>query len=469
MFKKLIGTKDFYKSVMAICLPIMLQNGITNFVNMLDNLMVGRIGNAEMTGVSIANQLIFVYSLCVFGAVSGAGIFGAQFYGKKDIEGLRYTFRFKFISCVLLGAVAILIFVFGGSFLINQFLAGEGDPNEALAAFDSAKRYLFIMLIGLIPFAVVQCYSGTLRETGETVLPMKAGIIAVLVNLCFNYLLIYGKFGFPRLGVEGAAIATVLSRFVELFIVIIWTHKNKAENPYIIGAFKSFKIPIKLAWAILISGMPLMINEALWASGTTTLNQCYSLKGLNVVSATNISQTFWNLFAVVFMSVGISIGIKVGQLLGANDFKQAKETAYKMLAFSVSLGFLVGALYFAFSGVIPNFYKTNDEVKSIATGLIIVGAIFMPIVAFVHASYFTLRSGGKVILTFLFDSIFVWCITVPIAFVLSRYSDIPIIPMFAICQSVDLIKVVAGFILIKKGVWINNIVDNQKEKGLNEG
>ena len=469
MFKKLIGTKEFYKSVMAICLPIMLQNGITNFVNMLDNLMVGRLGNAEMTGVSIANQLIFVYSLCVFGAVSGAGIFGAQFYGKKDIEGLRYTFRFKFISCVLLGAVAILIFVFGGSFLINQFLAGEGDPNEALAAFDSAKRYLFIMLIGLIPFAVVQCYSGTLRETGETVLPMKAGIIAVFFNLCFNYLLIYGKFGFPRLGVEGAAIATVLSRFVELFIVIVWTHKNKAENPYIIGAFKSFKIPIKLAWAILISGMPLMINEALWASGTTTLNQCYSLKGLNVVSATNISQTFWNLFAVVFMSVGISIGIKVGQLLGANDFKQAKETAYKMLAFSVSLGFLVGALYFAFSGVIPNFYKTNDEVKSIATGLIIVGAIFMPIVAFVHASYFTLRSGGKVILTFLFDSIFVWCITVPIAFVLSRYSDIPIIPMFAICQSVDLIKVVAGFILIKKGVWINNIVDNQKEKGLNEG
>ena len=104
----------------------------------------------------------------------------------------------------------------------------------------------------------------------------------------------------------------------------------------------------------------------------------------------------------------------------------------------------------------------HDEVKSIATKFIIVGAIFMPIVAFVHASYFTLRSGGKVILTFLFDSIFVWCITVPIAFVLSRYSDIPIIPMFAICQSVDIIKVVAGFILIKKGIWINNLVSNNK-------
>lgn len=469
MLKKLVGTKEFYKSVLAICLPIMLQNGITNFVNMLDNLMVGRLGNAEMTGVSIANQLIFVFSLCVFGAVSGAGIFGAQFYGKKDMEGLRYTFRFKFISCILLAAVAILIFVFKGSFLINQFLAGEGDPNEAAAAFVAAKKYLSVMLIGLVPFAIVQCYSGTLRETGEAVLPMKAGIVAVGVNLLFNYLLIYGKFGFPRLEVEGAAIATVLSRFVELFIVIFWTHKNKQKNPYIIGAYKSFRIPLKLAWAILISGMPLMINEALWASGTTTLNQCYSLKGLNVVSASNISQTFWNLFAVVFMAVGISIGIKVGQLLGANEFEQAKDTAYKMMAFSVSLGVLVGALYFAFSGLIPQFYKTNDDVKHIATNLIMVSAVFMPISAFVHASYFTLRSGGKVILTFLFDSLFVWCITVPVAFVLSRYSDISIIPMFAVCQAVDLIKVVAGFILIKKGVWINNLVDNPAVKELNEG
>lgn len=469
MLKKLVGTKEFYKSVLAICLPIMLQNGITNFVNMLDNLMVGRLGNAEMTGVSIANQLIFVFSLCVFGAVSGAGIFGAQFYGKKDMEGLRYTFRFKFISCILLAVVAILIFIFKGSFLINQFLAGEGDPNEAAAAFVAAKKYLSVMLIGLVPFAIVQCYSGTLRETGEAVLPMKAGIVAVGVNLLFNYLLIYGKFGFPRLEVEGAAIATVLSRFVELFIVIFWTHKNKQKNPYIIGAYKSFRIPLKLAWSILISGMPLMINEALWASGTTTLNQCYSLKGLNVVSASNISQTFWNLFAVVFMAVGISIGIKVGQLLGANEFEQAKDTAYKMMAFSVSLGFLVGALYFAFSGLIPQFYKTNDDVKHIATNLIMVSAVFMPISAFVHASYFTLRSGGKVILTFLFDSLFVWCITVPVAFVLSRYSDISIIPMFAVCQAVDLIKVVAGFILIKKGVWINNLVDNPAVKELNEG
>ncbi len=469
MLKKLVGTKEFYKSVLAICLPIMLQNGITNFVNMLDNLMVGRLGNAEMTGVSIANQLIFVFSLCVFGAVSGAGIFGAQFYGKKDMEGLRYTFRFKFISCVLLAAVAILIFIFGGSFLINQFLAGEGDPNEAAAAFVAAKKYLSVMLIGLVPFAIVQCYSGTLRETGEAVLPMKAGIIAVGVNLLFNYLLIYGKFGFPHLEVEGAAIATVLSRFVELIIVVFWTHKNKQKNPYTVGAYRSFRIPLKLAWAILISGMPLMINEALWASGTTTINQCYSLKGLNVVSATNISQTFWNLFAVVFMAVGISIGIKVGQLLGASEFDKAKDTAYKMMAFSVSLGILVGALYFAFSGVIPQFYKTNDDVKHIATNLIMVSAVFMPISAFVHASYFTLRSGGKVILTFLFDSLFVWCITVPVAFVLSRYSDISIIPMFAVCQAVDLIKVVAGFILIKKGVWINNLVDNPAVKELNEG
>ena len=141
----------------------------------------------------------------------------------------------------------------------------------------------------------------------------------------------------------------------------------------------------------------------------------------------------------------------------------------KMMAFAVSLGVIVGALYFSFSGLIPQFYKTNEEVKHIATNLIMVSAVFMPISSFVHASYFTLRSGGKVILTLLFDSMFIWCITVPLAFVLSRYSDIYIIPMFAVCQALDLIKVVAGFILIKKGVWINNLVENPAVKELNEG
>ena len=169
---------------LAIAVPIMIQNGISNFVSMLDNIMVGRVGTEQMTGVAIVNQLIFVFNLMIFGAVSGAGIFGAQFYGNDDHKGVRDTFRFKLISCALLTVLGAVVFLFFGDELIRLYLQGEGTPEQIEASFGYAKQYLYIMLVGLVPFFVSQCYASTLRETGETVLPMVSGIVAVLVNLC---------------------------------------------------------------------------------------------------------------------------------------------------------------------------------------------------------------------------------------------------------------------------------------------
>ena len=186
--KRYVGNKAFYRMVLGIAVPIMIQNGISNFVSMLDNIMVGNVSAEQMSGVSIVNQLIFVFNLMIFGAVSGAGIFGAQFYGSGDTKGVRDTFRFKLLSCGLLTALGILIFLGFGDVLIRQYLQGEGDITQIEACFGYAKQYLWIMLIGFIPFCVSQCYASTLRETGETILPMVAGIVAVGVNFVFNLL-----------------------------------------------------------------------------------------------------------------------------------------------------------------------------------------------------------------------------------------------------------------------------------------
>ena len=183
MFNKLIGDKRFYRHVFTLMIPILIQNGITNFVNMLDNLMVGQVGQTEMIGVSVANQLIFVFNLCIFGAVSGAGIFGAQFFGNNDHKGLRDSFRFKIIFCTLLTVGVIGLFYFCGPMLINMYLKGEGSVEAATASLEAGFSYLKIMLIGLIPAALAQCWSSTLRETGQTLPPMVAGVIAVFVNL----------------------------------------------------------------------------------------------------------------------------------------------------------------------------------------------------------------------------------------------------------------------------------------------
>ena len=459
MLKHYIGDRAFYKRVMALALPIMIQNGITNFVNMLDNVMVGQVGTVEMNGVTVANQLIFVFNLCIFGAVSGAGIFGAQFAGNGDHKGIAHTLRFKLLFCTLLTVIGIGVFLLWGDGLVGLYLRGEGDPADAAASLDFARQYIRIMLVGLLPYTVVQCYASTLRETGQTVPPMVAGSVAVGVNLVLNSLLIFGLLGFPKLGVAGAAVATVISRFAELGMVVVWTHTHKERNRYAEGLYRSLTIPRHLVGQIFVKGMPLMVNEALWSLGMATLSQQYSLRGLNVVSANNICQTFFNVFSVAFMAVGVTVGILLGQQLGAGDREGARDASRKLIAFSVMVGVVVAVAYALCAGLIPRLYNTTDDVRGLSTGLMLICAAAMPIDAFAHASYFTLRSGGKAFITFLFDSGFMWVVSVPLAFVLVQFTDLHILWVYAACQGINLVKCILGGILIKQGSWIRTIVE----------
>ncbi len=456
--EKFIGDKAFYKMVLAVAVPIMIQNGITNFVGLLDNIMVGQIGTEQMSGVAIVNQLMMVYYLCVFGGLAGAGIFTAQYFGQKDDEGIRHTFRYKFWMALLLTTGAILLLWNLGEGLIQMYLSGSSDGGDLTAALHYGENYLRVMFLGLPAFMFVQIYVSTLRECGETVVPMKAGITAVVVNLCLNYLLIYGKFGLPALGVVGAAVATVVSRYVEAAIVIAWTHRHKEKNRYIVGVYKTLKVPRHLIGKFFIKGSPLLINETLWSAGMAMLTQCYSVRGLSVIAGLNIANTINNVFNVVFIAMGDAVAIIIGQLLGAGKMKEARDTDNKIIAFSVGCCIGVAALMICIAPMFPQIYNTTDDVKAVAVQFIIAQAIFMPQAAFMHATYFTLRSGGRTIVTFLFDSVFVWCVSVPVAYALSRYTAVPVIVIFAMVQIADWIKCIIGFVLVKKGVWMRNIV-----------
>lgn len=458
LIHKLVGDKAFYKMVLAIAVPIMIQNGITNFVSLLDNIMIGQVGTEQMSGVAIVNQLLFVYNLCIFGGVSGAGIFTAQYFGQKNVEGVRQTVRFKVWMASIITLLTVLLLLFTGGSLITFYLQGEGTADSVAATLTYGLQYLWIILLGLPPFMMVQVYSSTLRECGQTLLPMKAGIVAVFVNLTLNYILIYGKFGAPALGVQGAAIATIISRYVEAAIVLIHTHQHKRENPFVEGLYSSLKVPGTLVQKILIKGTPLLLNETFWAAGMAMLTQCYSVRGLNVIAGLNISNTINNVFNIVFIALGDSVAIIVGQLLGAGKMDEARDTDNKMIAFSVFCCTCVALVMLVLAQYFPLLYKTNDEARTLATYFIMVAAIFMPQNAFLHASYFTLRSGGKTIITFLFDSVFIWCVSVTIAFTLSHYTTLPVIAVFTFVQMGDLIKCVIGFVLVKKGVWLQNIV-----------
>lgn len=461
--KKYLGDKKFYRMVVAIVLPIIIQNGITNFVSLLDNIMVGRVGTEPMTGVAIANQLLFVFQLCIFGAVSGAGIFTAQFYGNQNHQGIRNTFRLKLIIGGILVVLGALIFYFGADSLISIFLKGDAGSGDPEATFLYGKQYMYVMLLSLLPNALIQAYASTLRECGETVVPMKASVVAVLVNLVLNYLLIFGNFGFPKLGVVGAAVATVISKVVETAVILYWTHRNTEKNPFIVGAYRSFRLPGQLVKNVIIKTLPLMINETLWAAGQAILMQCYSMRGLEVVAGLNICSTIANIFNIVYIAMGDAVAIIVGQHLGAGDMEKAKDTDRKLIFFSVASCFAVGVGMLIISPFFPKLYNTTDNVRVIAAGLIRVVGICMPLYAFEHAAYFTLRSGGNTLVTFFFDSLFVCVVSVPFAYVLSRYTRMPILTMYFTVQMVELIKCAIGFVLVKKGVWMNNIVGTQEE------
>lgn len=457
--RRYIGSRTFYKMLLALLIPLIIQQGITNFVSLLDNLMVGSLGTQPMTGVAIVNQLIFVFNLALFGGLSGVSIFGAQFYGVGDHQGMRHTLRLKLYFGVLLTAVAVCVFHLFGAQLVGLFLDKSVNDTAALTATLSyAMDYLRVALWGLFPFMIVQVYAGTLRESGETVAPMVASVMAILVNLVFNYLLIFGHLGFPRMGVAGAALATVLARWLEMLYVVVYAHRSTLKFPFFSGVYTSFRVPASLLKKVLLTGSPLLFNELLWSLGTTFVNQNYSTRGLDVVAASNIETTAWELFCVIMFAMGNAVAILVGQQLGAGETERARDTDRKLIFFTVALHVVIGLLIVATAPLIPQLYNTEPEVRQLATALLMVAGASLPIHAFVHVAYFTIRSGGKTVITFFFDCVYTWVIPVPLSFVLCRFTSLPLIAVFAIIQFSDAIKLFIAIPMLKSGFWAQNVI-----------
>ena len=444
--------------VLAITIPMIVQNGLTNFVSLLDNLMIGRVGTNAISGVAIANQLMFVFWLLMFGATAGVGIFTAQYYGKGDVKGVRDTFRFKLIANVALAVVSGVVYYLMAPTLVSLFLEGDGTPEDAAQTLEIGVSYINIIIVSLVPIALSYAYAGTLKDTGNTKVPMIATMVAILVNLVGNAILIYGLCGLPAMGADGAAIATVISRYVELLVLMIYTGTHSEKNPFIVGAFRSFRMPLSLVSQFVLKSLPLMANESLWALGMTVLNQCYSYRSLDAVAAVNIETTLWNLLTVAFIATGEAVGIVVGQKLGSGDIDTAKDYAVKMRDLTVFFGVVCGIIMMFLSPLFPRLYNITDEVSALSTTLIFISGIVMPLMAFTHASYFIIRSGGNTFITLVFDCGYTWLIVVPLAYCLSRYTGVSVPIMMFSVQLAEIIKCIIGEIMVRSGIWAKNIV-----------
>ena len=457
--KKFIGTADFYKNVVALALPMILQSMITTFVSMIDNIMIGRVGTCELTGVSIANQYTFIFNVTVFGAISGASIFGTQFFGSEDYEGQKYSFRFRIYLAVFIIISGMLLFKIFDVQLISLFLSKNSDPHLKQLTLNYGVEYIDIMIWGLIPFALGQSYSSLARECGETKVPMYGSLVAIGLNIVLDYALIFGKFGMPKLGVSGAAIATVIAKSVEALVVMIWTHRHHDIIKCIVRVYDSFKIPVSLTKNMVLKSVPLMFNEFLWSLGMIMVAQSYSVRGLDVVAARNITYTITDVFNVIYLQLGASIGIILGMKLGSEQYDEAKDLSNKLIFFAIAVSVMIAIIVIPLAFIYPHIYNVDAGIKHLTTFYIIVQAFAMPLWSFSNACYFVLRSGGKTGITFIFDFVYTWIILIPVAFCLTRYSRLDIRQLMIVITYLEVFKCLLGFMIVKSNIWIQNLTE----------
>ena len=454
-WKSLVGDRRFYRRALSVAMPIMLQNVVTNFVNLLDNVMVGQTGTASMSGVAVVGQLFFIFNLIMFGTVAGPGIFCAQFWGARDERSFKAAFRYKLITAAGMCLLCMGVFALWGGKLAALYVTGGREETAQVMGY--ATDYLRVMLWGMLPFAVAQAFATTLREADRSAVPMAASWAAVAVNLALNWVLIFGKLGAPAMGVRGAAVATVISRFTEAAINILWSVRHRDEVLFTRRMLEGAPMSGAMFWDITRRSIPLTLNETFWCLGTATLTQIYSTRGIAVMAAMNISYVLFDLFTAAAFSLGSAIGILVGQLLGAGQTEQAVDTDRKLLALEVAIAAVIALVMAAISGLFPRLYNTTDEVRAIAGSVICVMAALLPPECFTNGCYFTMRCGGKTVVTFLFDSCFTWAVNVPAAWLLAHKTGLGIVAVYALAGCVVFIKDAVGAWLVHKRYWVNTL------------
>ena len=448
-----VRDKAFYRSFLALSGTLMLEQAVVLCVNLADNVMIGSYSEISLSGVAAVNQIQFFVQQIAFAVSNALIVLAGQYWGQKRTEPIRRLtaigVRLELIfSLVMFALTSIAPWQCVALFVKDEAMIAEG------------VRYLDILRFSYPFFAVTTVLLGAMRSVENVQLALRVSVVSLVVNCSINYLLIGGNLGAPELGVRGAAIATTASRFIELAVIVLYTHRKSDSFQFIRGAYRSMHIPARLVRDIAVTGSPLMVNEVLWSLAMTVVTGCYAARGMNAVAAANITTTVWNLFCIIMFAMGAAISIIVGRELGCGNRERAIDLDRKLLFADFVIHVVMGALLIAFSGLIPELYNTEPEVRATAARMLMFGGLALPFESLVHASYFTIRSGGKTWTTFAFDCGFSWVVTVPVAFALCTFTALPVEYIYLAVRTADILKLCIAFYLLKKGSWANTIISS---------
>lgn len=443
--------REFFKNLLILAIPIILQNLIGASLNLLDNLMIGSLGENAIASTGIANQYYMLYYNSTNGIVMGAGIFMAQYWGKKDVKSI---YKFMGIS-LLFSLFTAFLFVIGGVFFSENIM---GIFTKEKIVSDLGKNYLAAVAPSYIFTSISLTYAMALRSAGYTKIPMYASLIGLIFNGVLNYIFIFGKLGIPALGVTGAALGTTVARLMEMSFIL---HTIYVRDKNIIAGKLSemFVFTKDLITKFIKTATPVVFNDVMWIGGITVYFIAYSKLGTNATATMQISNTINNAFNIFAIGIAIASSIVIGNKIGAGEEKEAKEVAIKINIFGIALGVLVGVVFFIASPFIPLMFKITPETKANVITVLRIMSVLVPVRFFGIVQIIgVLRGGGDVVYAILVELIAVWGIGVPLSFIGAVYLNYPITIVYALTCLEEPFKMISTIPRLLSGKWIRNLV-----------
>ena len=452
--KRIFGPGAFYKSALAIAVPIMLQQLIQSLVSLIDNFMVSGLGDVCMSGVNVAGQVLFVFQVYLNAICMAGGIFMTQYYGAEDEEGMRQAFRFKIVMCLVAFIPFFLVTVVFPREVMSWMLIGNSEADLIL---DEGVKYMRIMSLMGLPMTFSVCIASSLRDLGQVKTPLLVTIGSTLVNTLFNFLLIYGNLGFPRLEVRGAAIATVIARVLEFVIFLILYIRKKPE--FRVKPREFFRIDGKLFREILKKGALVLFCEMVWVASETVTTALYNGRGgADVVSGMASSFAIANLFFVAFGGIYSATGVILGKTLGAGELEKAREEKTWLLSGSAVFGLFMTVFGLGTSLLIPVvFGKLSEGAIEISRSMVILMAIFMPVWIYMNTQMAVARAGGDTAMGAYTDAGITIVVMIPMVFIIALFTNTGPVVLYMGVKLVDIIKLIVFHFWLKKERWLKNL------------
>ncbi len=446
MKSKFFGNRQFYLGFLAIALPTMAQQFVTSFVSLVDNVMIGSLGEVALTAVSTANRFYILNFSLIFGLAGGASIFVAQYFGAKKDKEVQESFDITIVASLMVGFLFTTLLVFFPRQLLLLFTDNEGIIAAAL-------QYLKFAKFTYIPFGVSLAISTNLRSVKIVKLSLMIGIVSVLTNTGLNYVLIYGNFGLPELGVEGAGLATLIARLVEFGLYLYCL--NFKNYYFRIRVTQLVRLNFEIIGRMINKVVPLTINEIIYTTGTTVVFMAYMRTDEILVAGISIIDTIGSLLFVIFAGISSAVMVMIGNELGANELEKAQANSLRLIILSLMLAAGIGTIIFVLAPIVPLFYNLKPETTNMVITCLRYKSFWVMANGVTVCVFFILRSGGDTKNTFILDSGFM-IISMALSTTLS-FTAIELIPLYFVVEGVEFVKSVAGIYLYKRGDWIKNL------------